>query len=85
MSVTFSLFPTYVMHLWQTCAPISHKPFERFPFIVLLICYFLVIGRSSDDPRNDDSAGLHGLSELFISSIWLPEPPVSVAGEQIRG
>jgi hypothetical protein len=62
-----------------------HKPFEWLSLIVLFICCFLVTGRSSDDPRNDDSVGLHGLSKLFISSIWLPEPPVSIVREQIRG
>lgn len=45
---------------------------------------FPVTGRSSNDPRNDDSAGLHGLPKLFISSIWLPESTVSIVREQVR-
>jgi hypothetical protein len=62
----------------------SQEHSEKFTLTVIFICSLLVIGRPSDDPRNNDSFGLHGLSKLFISSIWLPEPPVSIVRKQIR-
>lgn len=38
-----------------------------------------VAGRPSDDPGDDDSAGLHGLQELPASCLRVPELAVPLA------
>lgn len=44
--------------------------------------HIAAVGRPSDDPRDHDTAGLHGVPELSVSRLWLPELSVSAHRKQ---